>query len=53
MSKMTRSWVTHGLVVVQAGDSIQNTLVAAHTYDVFGKRASDYSFEEYRCIHLI
>ena len=44
---------SHGLVVVQNGDSIYNTFVAAHTYDVFGKMVGDYGFEKYRCIHLI
>ena len=44
---------SHGLIVVKKGDCIGNTLVAAHTYDVFGKRVDEYSFEKYRCIHLI
>ncbi|MBR1653968.1 MAG: amidase domain-containing protein [Clostridia bacterium] len=44
---------SHGLVVIQSGTSVENTLIAAHTYDVFRKRVSDYGFEKYRCIHLI
>lgn len=44
---------THGLVVIQTGNSVENTLIAAHTYDVFGKKVADYGFEKYRCIHLI
>ena len=44
---------THGLVVIQNGSNLANTLIAAHTYDVYGKRVADYSFEKYRCIHLI
>ena len=44
---------SHGLVVIQNGDSIYNTLIAAHTYNVFGKKVGDYGFEKYRCIHLI
>lgn len=44
---------SHGLIVVQNGNSIENTLIAAHTYDVFDKKVVDYSFEKYRCIHLI
>ena len=43
----------HGLVVIQNGTSVEDTLIAAHTYDVFGKRVGDYGFERYRCIHLI
>lgn len=44
---------THGVVVIKTGNSVQNTLIAAHSYDVFGKKVADYGFEKYRCIHLI
>ena len=50
---VSRVRFSHGLVVVQTGNSIENTLVAAHTYDVWGKKVSDYGFEKYRCVHLI
>lgn len=43
---------THTLIVVQNGTNISNTLIAAHTYDTFGKRVSEYEFEKYRCIHI-
>lgn len=43
---------SHGLVVVQNGNSIVNTLIAAHTYDTFGRNVSSYELKKYRCIHL-
>ena len=43
---------SHTLVVIQNGDSVDNTLVASHTFDTFGKRISDYSFQDYRCVHI-
>lgn len=43
---------THSLIVVQSGTNISNTLIAAHTYDVFGKSVAEYGFEKYRCIHI-
>lgn len=42
----------HSLIVVQNGTNVNNTLIAAHTYDAFGKSVSEYSFEKYRCIHI-
>ena len=45
---------THSLVVVQSGITINDTFVAAHTFDTFGKRVSDYyEMQKYRCIHII
>lgn len=44
---------SHGIVVIQNGNGVENTFIASHTYDVFGKRVVDYEFEGYRCIHLI
>lgn len=44
---------THTLIVVQNGNNINNTLIAAHTYDTFGKSVSEYNFKKYRCIHII
>ena len=43
---------SHSLIVVQNGTNIVNTLVAAHTFDTFGKRVSDYNYAKYRCIHI-
>ena len=43
---------SHSLIVVQNGSSIYNTLIAAHTFDTFGKKVSEYSFLKYRCIHI-
>lgn len=43
---------SHSLIVVQNSNNINNTLVAAHTFDTFGKRVSDYNYYDYRCIHI-
>ena len=43
---------SHSLIVVQNSSSINNTLVAAHTFDTFGKKVSDYNYYDYRCIHI-
>lgn len=43
---------SHSLIVVQNGNQTYNTYVAAHTFDVFHKKLADYSFEDYRCIHI-
>lgn len=43
---------THALVVVTAGNSINDTLIAAHTDDAFGKRVSEYRATKYRCVHI-
>ena len=44
---------SHSLIVVKSGNNINNTLIAAHTYDIFGKSVAEYGFEKYRCIHII
>lgn len=43
---------SHSLVVIQNSSDIDNTLVATHTFDTFGKRLADYSYYGYRCIHI-
>ena len=43
---------SHSLIVVKNGTNTDNTLIAAHTYDVFGKSIREYGFEKYRCIHI-
>ena len=43
---------SHSLIVVQNGTDIYNTLIAAHTYDTFGKSVAEYGFERYRCIKI-
>ncbi len=43
---------THSLVVIKNGINVYNTLIAAHTYDVFGKSVEEYGFEKYRCVHI-
>ena len=42
----------HSLIVIKKANDISNTLVAAHTFDTFGKRVSDYEYYSYRCIHI-
>lgn len=44
---------SHTLVVVKPGRTIEDTLIAAHTFDAFGKRVSEYSFDLYRCVHIV
>ncbi|MBR3674458.1 MAG: amidase domain-containing protein [Clostridia bacterium] len=44
---------SHTLVVVKQGRTIEDTLIAAHTFDTFGKRVSEYSFDLYRCVHIV
>ena len=43
---------SHSLIVIKNGINTDNTLIAAHTYDIFGKSVSEYGFEKYRCIHI-
>ena len=43
---------SHSLIVVQNGTNIHNTLIAAHTFDTFGKQVSGYSFNKFRCVHI-
>ena len=42
----------HSLIVVRSGINSETTLIAAHSFDVFGKKISEYSYEKYRCIHI-
>ena len=44
---------SHSLIVVKNGDSIYNTFIAAHTFDTFDKIVAEYTFEKYRCAHII
>ncbi len=44
---------SHGLVVVQNGKSVEETLIAAHTFDTFRRKVSSYGYEKYRCVHLV
>lgn len=43
---------SHSLIVVQNGSNTFNTLIAAHTFDVFGKSVAEYGYQKYRCIHV-
>ena len=43
---------SHSLLVIKNGLTTQETLIASHTFDAFGKRVSDYSYKKYRCIHI-
>lgn len=43
---------SHSLVVIQNSDNINNTLVATHTFDTFGKKVSEYNYYNYRCIKI-
>ena len=43
---------SHSLIIIQSGISVFDTLIAAHTYDTFGKRVSDYEYAKYRCVHI-
>ena len=43
---------SHSLIVIKNGNSVNNTLIAAHTFDVFGKKINEYSYEKYRCVHI-
>ena len=42
----------HSLVVIKSGGSLDKTLIATHTFDTFGKKVSDYSYEKLRCVHI-
>ena len=44
---------SHSLIIVQNGKDLANTLVAAHTFDTFGKKVSDYNYHQYRGIHIL
>ena len=43
---------SHTLVVVKNGNTIYDTLIAAHTFDAWMKSVAGYSFSKYRCIHI-
>jgi len=43
---------SHTLIVIKNGLSVYDTLIAAHTDDVFGKSVAQYNFQKYRCIHI-
>lgn len=47
-----RNKFSHSLIVIQNAKSIDNTLVATHTFDNFGKKVIDYNFYDYRCLHI-
>lgn len=44
---------SHSLVVIESGRSIDDTYIAAHTFDTFGRSVGSYEFVKYRCIHII
>ena len=44
---------SHSLIVVKNGNSIYNTFIAAHTLDTFNKIVAEYTFEKYRCVHIL
>jgi len=46
------STYSHSLIVVKNGITTNDTLIAAHTFDTFGKKVSEYSYNKYRCIHI-
>lgn len=43
---------SHSLIVVKNGTSTADTLVAAHTFNTFGKKVYDYIYVKYRCVHI-
>ena len=43
----------HSLIVVKNGTNENNILVAAHTFDTFGKSIADYGRTIYRCVHIV
>ena len=43
---------SHSLIVIQNGNNVYNTFIAAHTFDTFGKSVGDYTYDKYRCIHI-
>lgn len=44
----------HSLFIVSIGpsNSLNNIAVATHTFDVFGKKISDYNFVKIRFVHI-
>lgn len=44
---------SHSLIVVEKlGDSLENILVATHTFDSYGRNMSTYNYEQIRFIHI-
>ena len=43
---------SHSLIVIQNGSNASNTLIAAHTFDTFGKSVKEYDYKKIRCIHI-
>lgn len=44
---------SHTLVVIKPGRTIEDSLIAANTFDTFGKRVLEYSFDLYRCVNIV
>ena len=44
---------SHSLIVVKNGISTRDTLIAALTFDTFGKKVSSYEYKNFRCVHII
>lgn len=43
----------HSLFIINiTGSSLNDIAVAAHTYDVLGKKVGEYNFSKYRFIHI-
>ena len=43
----------HSLLVIDiTGPSLNDIAIAAHTYDVLGKKVGEYNFSKYRFIHI-
>ena len=43
---------THSTIVIKPGSSVNDTLIAAHTFDTFGKSIDEYIYDKFRCIHV-
>ena len=52
LSDGTHFYHTPVIVSVGSPPTAENVLVATHTYDVYGRRLSTYSFEEMRVLHV-
>ena len=48
----SKNLFSHSLIVIRKGTNIYNTLIAAHTYDVFEKSVAEYGVDRYRCLHI-
>ena len=53
--RFTKESFGHTPIIVQMGDppTLENTLVAAHTYDADFRPLSTYYFQEIRFIHIL